>query len=154
MAEQADEMSRHLMPPSSPPRPPPEAQQIFTPPRRPIQLRHEAAKAAALAELDDLPPEAFDEFGSSPAPSTSRATGSRPRTQSALPAQAQAAQAESSTQRIVQNPRIVQVEKKYPWTKEVAAKLKKVFKMPGFRPNQKEAIDETMAGKDGELEIV
>lgn len=46
--------------------------------------------------------------------------------------------------------RIIKVDKKYPWSKEVQTKLRQVFKLPSFRENQKEAIDCTMAGKDGE----
>lgn len=48
-------------------------------------------------------------------------------------------------------PRIHQVEKQYPWTKEVNQKLRQVFMLPNFRTHQKEAIDETMAGRDGKL---
>lgn len=43
-----------------------------------------------------------------------------------------------------------QPEKIYPWTKEVKQKLKGIFKMAGFRRNQKEIIDATLSGKDGE----
>lgn len=38
----------------------------------------------------------------------------------------------------------------HPWTKEVKQKLKGIFKMAGFRRNQKEIIDATLSGKDGE----
>lgn len=48
-------------------------------------------------------------------------------------------------------PRIHQVEKQYPWSKEVNQKLRQVFMLPNFRTHQKEAIDETMAGRDGKL---
>lgn len=48
--------------------------------------------------------------------------------------------------------RTIQVEIKHPWSKEVKDKLIHVFKIGAFRQNQKEAIDATMAGKDGELE--
>jgi hypothetical protein len=43
----------------------------------------------------------------------------------------------------------VKPDVKYPWTKEVEQKLRQVFGLPRFRLHQKEAIDETMAGKDG-----
>lgn len=36
----------------------------------------------------------------------------------------------------------------YSWTKEVNTKLEKVFKLPGFRSNQREAVDATLSGKD------
>lgn len=32
-------------------------------------------------------------------------------------------------------------------------KLRQVFMLPNFRTHQKEAIDETMAGRDGKLSI-
>lgn len=37
----------------------------------------------------------------------------------------------------------------YPWSKEVAKRLKGVFGLQGFRMNQKDIIDATMGGKDG-----
>ncbi|KIV99843.1 uncharacterized protein PV09_08512 [Verruconis gallopava] len=36
----------------------------------------------------------------------------------------------------------------HPWSKEVKAKLKDVFRLKGFRPNQLETINATLAGKD------
>jgi hypothetical protein len=36
------------------------------------------------------------------------------------------------------------------WTKEVNQKLETVFKLPGFRHNQREAIDAALSGKDGQ----
>ena len=36
----------------------------------------------------------------------------------------------------------------YPWTNEVFAKLKQVFKLSSFRPNQLEAVNSTLSGKD------
>ncbi len=41
-------------------------------------------------------------------------------------------------------------ETEYPWSKEVRKRLKGVFGLRGFRMNQKDIIDATMAGKDGE----
>jgi hypothetical protein len=35
------------------------------------------------------------------------------------------------------------------WTKEVNQKLETIFKLPGFRHNQREAIDAALSGKDG-----
>ncbi|SCU91927.1 LADA_0F13058g1_1 [Lachancea dasiensis] len=37
---------------------------------------------------------------------------------------------------------------RYEWSKEVHHRLKHVFELPGFRPNQLEAINATLAGKD------
>jgi bloom syndrome protein len=45
------------------------------------------------------------------------------------------------------------VDIKHPWSKELEQKLRQVFKLPKFRMHQKEAIDETMAGKDGQSNI-
>ena len=47
----------------------------------------------------------------------------------------------------------VKLDVRYPWDKEVSDKLKHYFKIPSFRNNQKEAVDETMAGKDGEFNL-
>ncbi|OXG34723.1 bloom syndrome protein [Cryptococcus neoformans Bt120] len=44
--------------------------------------------------------------------------------------------------------RVIPLEVTHPWSKEVNQKLRQVFKLPNFRKHQKEAIDETMAGKD------
>nr|KIR48852.1 bloom syndrome protein [Cryptococcus bacillisporus CA1280] len=44
--------------------------------------------------------------------------------------------------------RVIPLEITHPWSKEVNQKLRQVFKLPNFRKHQKEAIDETMAGKD------
>lgn len=37
---------------------------------------------------------------------------------------------------------------KHPWSEEVDFRLHEVFKLPGFRPNQEDAINSTLAGKD------
>lgn len=37
---------------------------------------------------------------------------------------------------------------RYPWSAEVEYRLKEIFKLPGFRPNQVEAINATLSGKD------
>lgn len=145
--EEEDVDTSALVPPSSPPRPPSEDLRVVTPPRKSLQIRHEISRSAALAEMADLPVEAFfsSPTQSVPPPSVQLqpvASSSR---------QARPSQAGPSSQRPPHAPKVIKVEKKYPWTKEVTQKLKKVFKMPEFRPNQKEAIDETMAGKDGEL---
>lgn len=36
----------------------------------------------------------------------------------------------------------------YPWSDEVLYRLHEVFKLPGFRPNQQEAVNATLQGKD------
>jgi bloom syndrome protein len=41
----------------------------------------------------------------------------------------------------------------YPWSKEVDQKLRQIFGLPKFRHHQKEAIDVTMSGKDGEFTL-
>lgn len=57
--------------------------------------------------------------------------------------------ASTSTTPQVTGPRTVYVGVQHKWSKEVEQKLRQVFKLPKFRTHQKEAIDETMAGKDG-----
>jgi bloom syndrome protein len=37
---------------------------------------------------------------------------------------------------------------RHPWSKDVKAKIRDVFRLKGFRPNQLEAINATLAGKD------
>lgn len=36
----------------------------------------------------------------------------------------------------------------YPWSDEVLYRLHEIFKLPGFRPNQLEAVNATLQGKD------
>ncbi|CCD26644.1 ATP-dependent DNA helicase SGS1 NDAI_0I00750 [Naumovozyma dairenensis CBS 421] len=36
----------------------------------------------------------------------------------------------------------------FPWSNEVKLKLRQIFKLPGFRPNQEEAVSATLSGKD------
>jgi len=40
------------------------------------------------------------------------------------------------------------IEHKYPWSEEVEFRLHEVFKLPGFRPNQEDAINATLNGRD------
>ncbi|CCF56153.1 hypothetical protein KAFR_0A07190 [Kazachstania africana CBS 2517] len=42
----------------------------------------------------------------------------------------------------------VDKKRKYPWSEEVEERLHGVFKLPGFRPNQEEAVNATLDGKD------
>ncbi|WWC66473.1 uncharacterized protein I206_100375 [Kwoniella pini CBS 10737] len=137
-----------LIPPSSPP------PRAVTPPRskrnsqsqpRPLSSK---AKAKAMAEIEDL---AIEEIFSSPIQSTSNLPP--PRVEASQARAVFGGPGPSSSQaksRAVQVPvqRSVQVEKTYAWTKEVETKLRHVFKLPKFRKHQKEAINETMAGKD------
>lgn len=129
-----------------------------TPPRN-RQSTAARARAAALAELDDLanlPPDALFSSPSLIAPAkpirveasrarSSALAGPGPSTQQAKSARADA---------ILQNSRPVQLDVVHPWTKEVNKKLRDIFKLPGFRKHQKEAVDTTMAGKDGECSVL
>lgn len=160
-----------LVPPSSPP-----ARPIHTrPPARPSAPLHQRAQAA-IAELEDIPMEAF--FDSPPpAQQAQRAKPLPPRTEASasramrgpgpsspvapigMSSQALAGPGPSSSaararrQAVLAGPApaVVKPDIKHPWTKEVEQKLRQVFGLPKFRLHQKEAIDETMAGKDGEL---
>ncbi|KAK6905567.1 hypothetical protein I203_106397 [Kwoniella mangroviensis CBS 8507] len=139
-----DDPEEMLIPPSSPPpraiTPPPRSQRK-QPPQPP------PSKSAAIAEMEDL---AVEEIFSSPIQVTSQLPprvvasqarsvlgGPRPPSSPPKPPNVQAPQQ-----------RTIQVEKTYPWTKEVEHKLRQMFKLPNFRKHQKEAINETMAGKD------
>jgi bloom syndrome protein len=150
------ELSHELIPPSSPPPPP----SFSTPPRSvrtvaPVQIDH----TAALAELEDIPP---DFFSSPPASAHTpnrpppRAEASSARSIAGGPgpsSSAQRAEVAAQQRQLVQGPRTVKVDVKHPWTKEVEQKLRQVFKLPKFRTHQKEAVDETMAGNDGEFSV-
>ena len=39
-------------------------------------------------------------------------------------------------------------ELKYPWSEEVSFRLHEIFKLPGFRPNQEDAVNATLDGRD------
>lgn len=43
---------------------------------------------------------------------------------------------------------VAQEKPKYPWSNEVMYKLREVFKLPGFRPNQEDAVNATLNGRD------
>lgn len=139
-AEEFDEQEE-LIPPSSPP--PPPARRMITPsrPTRSAQQNRQAA-LAEMAEMQNLP---LDEiFSSPPRPSPQKlprveASASRP------------INAEAGPSKVVQTPKPIKIEVRHPWSKEVEDKMKTYFKIPKFRFHQKESIDETMAGKDGEL---
>jgi hypothetical protein len=106
---------------------------------------------AAMAEMEDLPVDAFFSSPTGPPParpirheaSTARSMmgGPGPSTQQAQLARAQAIREAP--------PAPVQLVKKHPWTKEIDKKLREIFKLPGFRHHQREAVDATMAGRDG-----
>jgi len=107
---------------------------------------------AAMAELEDLPLDAIFSSPTAPPParpirheaSTARSMmgGPGPSTQQAQQARAQAIREAPSAP--------MQLVKKHPWTKEIDKKLREIFKLPGFRHHQREAVDATMSGRDGE----
>lgn len=55
---------------------------------------------------------------------------------------------DSSLIDLVNNTKEIPATSSYPWTEEVEYRLREVFKLPGFRQNQREAVDATLAGKD------
>ncbi|OCF41399.1 hypothetical protein I317_04790 [Kwoniella heveanensis CBS 569] len=131
------ESDQMLIPPSSPPR-------AVTLPR----LTRPTSKAVAVAEIQDIP---LNDIFSSPLKAASarlpRTEGSQARSAGNGPAPASSPVKSVASQHQPKN-RTIQVEIKHPWTKEVDYKLRKMFKLPNFRKHQKEAINETMAGKD------
>lgn len=119
--------------------------------RQPVQMQDEDYMAA-MAELEDIPADAFFSSPTATAPrpirvesSAARSTmgGPGPSTQQAQLARAQA---------IRDAPASIKPASNHPWTKEVNTKLRAIFKLPGFRHHQREAVNATMAGRDGELE--
>jgi bloom syndrome protein len=149
-------LSHELIPPSSPPPPP----SFSTPPRSvrtaaPAHIDH----TAALVELEDIPPDFFSSplaFAHTPNRPPPRAEASSARSIAGGPgpsSSAQRAEVAAQQRQLVQGPRTIKVDVKHPWTKEVEQKLRQVFKLPKFRTHQKEAVDETMAGKDGESNV-
>ena len=99
-------------------------------------------------EFDDIPPEMM-EVQPDPIPSRPiRAERSAPR--AVAPRSSQPRAGPSSSQPVVIAPKPVKVDIKHQWDKEVMGKLKNYFQLPSFRDKQKEAIDATMSGKDGE----
>lgn len=144
--EEWQEDPTELVPASSPLQP----RQPRTPPRQTRGAsapRRNLAASAALAEFNDIPHEFL--FSSSPPPHTTPQPV-RVEASSARSALGGPGPPSSDPAGRVAAPRIVQVAAKYPWDKEVEQKLHQVFKIPQFRLNQKEAVDETMNGKDGE----
>ena len=136
-----------LIPPTSPPGP-----KITPPPtiRRGVN-DPQASRKATIAELDDLPDDAF--LLSSPRVSPRAATQRPPRIEASAARSTLGGPGPSSSAAAtqVQAPKAVKVDVKHPWSKEVDQKLRQIFKLPKFRKHQKEAIDETLSGKDGEL---
>lgn len=145
------------------------------------QLSARESRAAAIAAVQDIPADAIFSSPAQQAPvklprtenSTTRTIGNgaeagpsqihplssqtrsvKPTTYKAGTQASQAPKPVGSSQASgtgVQAPRTVVAEKRFPWSKEVDDKLRTYFQKPKFRFHQKEAIDETMAGKDGEL---
>lgn len=127
-----------------------------TPPTSPArgQTPPPPVQMAVEDDLESLPVEIF-----SPVPSPSRLP--RPeapvaqKAQQALssPALAGPGPSTQASQRLRAQPppSPPKPQRIYPWSKEVEQKLRQVFGLPKFRHHQKEAIDVTMAGEDGEL---
>jgi bloom syndrome protein len=119
-------------------------------PRGPVQMQDEDYMAA-MAELEDIPADAFFSSPTATAPRSIRVEASAVRSTMGGPGpstqQAQLARAQA----IREAPAMIKPATYHPWTKEVNKKLRDIFKLPGFRHHQKEAIDATMAGRDGEL---
>ncbi|WWC86120.1 uncharacterized protein L201_000991 [Kwoniella dendrophila CBS 6074] len=146
--EQYEDPHEMLIPPSSPP------PRVVTPPPRNVRKQQQQQqppyRSAALAEIEDID---IEEIFSSPIQAIShlppRVESSQARSALGGPGPSSTAAAAARRQ-AMQTPqqRTIQVEKTYPWTKEVENKLRQMFKLPNFRKHQKEAINETMAGKD------
>lgn len=141
-----------LVPPSSPPMPK-HAPAPRTPRTLAPQPSVEAQAEEAMQGVD------LDAFWS-PSPSPSRSpppppefAGRPARNQVTVPPSTsrQSLPAAGVSEAGAVTPRIHQVEKQYAWSKEVNQKLRQVFMLPNFRTHQKEAIDETMAGRDGKI---
>ena len=109
----------------------------------------EAAARKLQAELNDQP-----------RPQASRLTAvanignDRGRSRTPVPPNAEVIEFEDEpvSARIQQRPRAASPKRIHTpkrWTKEVNQKLETVFKLPGFRHNQREAIDAALSGKDG-----
>ena len=135
IAEELVSLETHeIIPPSTPPAP------VVTPPRpdrnagaiaRQLaieQARREEAASLALAERRYPSPRAEA--------SSSRGMPEASQPSSSLPDAGARA------------PKVNQIEAR-PWDKEVEQRLRQVFKLPGFRTHQREAVNETMAGNDG-----
>jgi bloom syndrome protein len=129
--------AEELIPPSS-------FEQQSTPPRPQRTIRAPAPPdpVAAAAEFNDIP---MHDIFSSPTSTPVRL----PRVQGSMERSAKAGPGPSSSASRPQPARKIVIEKQHSWSKEVDQKRRQIFKLPRFREHQKEAIDETMAGKDG-----
>jgi len=166
--------------PVTPSRPPARSRTLHPTSPTPQQPSARERRAAAIAAVKDLPADAIfsspvqpfpitlprtensstrtigngAEAGPSHVPS-SQTRSAKPTTYKAGTQSSQAPKPVEASQASgapgVQAPRTIVAEKRFPWSKEVDDKLRTYFKKPKFRFHQKEAIDETMAGKDGEL---
>ena len=136
--EQVDE---EIIPPSSAP-------DENTPHRSPRRNGISASKSRRVppASLKDVPIDAF--FASSQKATPLRLPRAEPF--SARTALGGPGPSISISTRVIQAQKATKVDMQHPWSKEVNQKLRQVFKLPRFRTHQKEAIDETMAGKDGQ----
>ena len=135
MAEEFD--VEDLVPPSSPPPP-------STPPKPVREYRPSGAavRAAALAALNATLPNL-------PRSSSPDRPTKLPRVEASTSRHFNAEAGPSEP--AFQQPRKTEVAVRHPWSKEVEGKLRTYFKLPGFRLHQRDAIDQTMAGKDGKI---
>lgn len=154
-----------LVPPSTPPVASPPRTAVRTSTRQPQPL---LAPEAIFQDTGHLPDEfhdiPFSEIFSSPTSPTRNLANAPLRVESSPPksidlprssAMAGPSRQPMETHSLIKETvpavpqhRVIPLEITHPWSKEVNQKLRQVFKLPNFRKHQKEAIDETMAGKD------
>jgi bloom syndrome protein len=154
----------------------PKKNMLFTKPSAPpIDIEDDAYDMEALiameaAEVDDCQIAADEMTGRNmqqqwdrqPGPSSSRNEIPRGRGSPAVPADAVVIAIEDDSveyerpspvvvrppPRRIRQPSPIRPVVNHPWSKEVHQKLEHVFGLPGFRHNQREAIDATMSGQD------
>ena len=136
-----DLANQEILPPSTPPR--------SVSPQHSSRQSSKAGPAFRKEGLAELRDTHVDAYCSSPV----KATPNRPPRAEASSARTIIRSPGTSSSAIIQGVqarKAVIIDAQHPWSKEVDQKLRQVFKLPRFRTHQREAIDETMAGKDGE----